>query len=318
MIVFFYGEEDFLIDLEVKKLREKFFNQSSGGDLNVFDFDLEINLGNLIENLSEQNLFSAKKMIIINNFFSNTKADEQNELLEILKNNDFSEDILIFSEVNQPRKNTKLFKWLEKNSDKNKEFKKLEVSKIVNWIKKRILEISNEVLINDRVAKEIILMTGADLRKIDSNLNKLVNYVFSGEIKSDDLQKLVNSKIEADIFKTIEFLFQKNKNEALLLLNKQIAKGDDPFYVFSMYVYQIRVLLKISGFVEKEKIFDNFIISKQVKLNPFVVKKSLSLIKNFSLNNLIKAHHFLLHLDKEVKLGRIDILTALELFVLKI
>lgn len=317
MLYFFYGEEDFLVDLEVKKIKEDFLGKKlNESNLGVFDFGEETNLENLIDNFSEQSLFSEQKMIIVRDFFSNTKADEQNELLGILKKNDWN-DWIVFSEKGLPKKNGRLFKWLEENA-KTKEFTKLEEKKLLDWIKNRTNELEPKVSISEKVARELAFLTSGDLRKIEIELNKLVNYVSAGEVSLVDLKKLVAGKVEANIFQTIELAFRNDKKKSLFLLKQQLAKGDDPFYIFSMYVYQIRVFLKIAGFLEKQKNATEFVIAKETKLNPFVVKKSLFLIRNFPFKKLLKAHRNLLNSDKEIKLGKKNIESALDLFVMEV
>ncbi|MCK4635361.1 MAG: DNA polymerase III subunit delta [Candidatus Moranbacteria bacterium] len=318
MILFFYGEEDFLAEQKVKELKNKFLAKNpTGSGLCVFEFDQEVTSQNLIDNFSEQNLFTENKLIIVKDFFANTKADDQNNLLDILKKIELS-DVLVFSEKIQPRKNGRLFKWLKKNAKISKKFSKLQDKKLSDWIKKQLREIEEKVNIESKTLQELIFLTGGDLRKVDIELNKLASYVSVGEITLDDIHKLVANKVEADIFQTIELVFRNDKKRAMLLLKQQLAKGDDPFYIFSMYVYQIRVLLKISGCMEQQNNANEYSIAKEVKLHPFVVKKSLALIRGLSAKKFLNAHHLLLSLDREVKLGKRKIESALDFFVMKV
>ncbi len=316
MILFFYGEEDFLAEQKVKELKDKFIVKSpTGSGLCFFEFSQEIVLQDLIDNFSEQNLFSENKLIIVRDFFANTKADDQNDLLDILKKTELS-DVLVFWEKIQPRKNGRLFKWLNKNAKISKEFSKLQGNQLSDWIKKQLNEIDKGVSIENKAIQELIFLTSGDLRKIDIELNKLANYVEEGEISLEDVHKLTAVKVEADIFQTIELVFRNDKKRAMLLLRQQLAKGDDPFYIFSMYVYQIRVLLKIVSCVEQQNNANEYSIAKEAKLHPFVVKKSLILVRNLSSKKLLKVHRLLLKLDGEVKLGKRKIESALDSFVM--
>lgn len=318
MILFFYGEEDFLAEQEVKKLKDKFLAKNpTGSGLNVFEFEEEVELQDLIDNFSEQNLFSENKLIIVKDFFANTKADDQNDLLDVLKKTDLS-DVLVFIEKIQPRKNGRLFKWLNKNAKISKEFSRLQGKKLSDWIVKQLKKIDEKVMIANNAMQELIFLTGGDLRRIDIELQKLASYVGEGEISLENLHKLTATKVEADIFQTIELAFRNDKKRALLLLKQQLVKGDDPFYIFSMYVYQIRVLLKILGCMKSQNNANEYSIAKETKLHPFVVKKSLMLIRNSSDKKLLKAHKLLLSLDKEVKLGKRKIESALDLFVMSV
>ena len=100
-------------------------------------------------------------------------------------------------------------------------------------------------------------------------------------------------------------------------LHNQLDKGDDPFYILSMYIYQFRNLLKIGDFYFSG-INNNFEIAKLTKLHPFVVQKGMSQLRNFNLQKLKDIYRILEKIDIEAKSGKRDIKLGLEMLISQI
>jgi DNA polymerase-3 subunit delta len=100
------------------------------------------------------------------------------------------------------------------------------------------------------------------------------------------------------------------------LLNEHLAAGDDPFYLLSMYFYQFRNLLKVKPLAQKN--MNQFDISKKLKLHPFVARKSMDQVRNFTLAKLKELYSALCEIDFESKIGKVDIGLALDKFVASI
>ena len=73
-------------------------------------------------------------------------------------------------------------------------------------------------------------------------------------------------------------------------------------YLLDRFVYQFRNLIKVKT-------------GKCADLHPFVFRKTQSQARNFSFEELKKIYRKLLEIDLDMKTGRVDARTALELFV---
>ena len=109
---------------------------------------------------------------------------------------------------------------------------------------------------------------------------------------------------------------RRDKRTAFKLLHQHLERRDDEIYLLSMFIYQFRNLLKIKDLVEKGVPFYQLV--KRTGLHPFVIKKSWEQIKKFSLKELKKIYQKLLFLDLEIKIGRIEPETALDVFLMEI
>ncbi|MEA3323436.1 MAG: DNA polymerase III subunit delta [Patescibacteria group bacterium] len=311
MILFFYGEETYQSSHSVQQLKKAFLaKNATGGGLIVFDCNDECNIAQITQSLGEQNLFSPKKLIIIQNIFAQTKAPEQKMLIEKLKNN--TEDVIVFFEEKSVRANAVLFKWLKKNAEKVQENKPLEGYALEKWIANIVKE--NDAKIDSDAIKELILFVGNDLWQLSQEIQKLMCYAGESEITLQCVRDIVHGRVDADMFQAIEAVATENKSIALTLLKKQIAAGDSVFHIFSMYTYQVRTLVNVSGMM-RSGVYDNGVIAQTLKLHPFVVQKTVSMSQKLSYEKIISMHKKLTMLDYDIKQGNRDMDSALELFI---
>ena len=104
-------------------------------------------------------------------------------------------------------------------------------------------------------------------------------------MQAEDVDLLVKSKIDTDIFKTVDALARGDKKTALKMLHDHLESGEDPFYLLSMYFYQFRNLGKSESRWPK-KICLSAEIASRLKMHPFVARKSLDQARNFSWEKL--------------------------------
>ena len=146
-----------------------------------------------------------------------------------------------------------------------------------------------------------------------NEIKKLSTFKSDKEIKVSDVELLIKPKIESDIFKTIGAIASRDKKRALGLLKAHLEKGDSPLYLFSMINFQFRNLLII-----KDIIMRNFSPLNSTDLHPFVVRKSLFLVRKFKLSELKKIYQKIFEVDLAIKTGKIDPEAALELLIAEI
>ncbi|MCD6149601.1 DNA polymerase III subunit delta [bacterium] len=355
MLLFLYGEDSFRSGEKLAGIKNKFLQKDKiGSGLSIVDFEENGEEANLPEIAGARGLFSVKRLVIAKNLILSGTAGNQSEALNFLESNkknlQASQDlVLVFWEKGLPRKNNKLFKFLLANS-KSQNFEKLSGGKLSAWILKRVQSLGGKISLP--ALNKLAAYVGSDLFQMDNEIEKLVNYVSpsekglsageakveSGEkngiITETDIDLLVKSKIKANIFETIDALASKDKKKALELLHNQLEKGDDPFYIFSMYVYQFRNLLKIGGFFAQgaapaggqgsasgryfQGNTNQYEIAKLAKLHPFVAQKGIAQLRGFTLAQLKKIYKKLGEIDFQIKTGKVDIILALDKFVVGI
>ncbi|MDX9913589.1 MAG: DNA polymerase III subunit delta [Candidatus Moranbacteria bacterium] len=319
MIIFLYGEDSFRSTEKLKKIKEEFFKKNtSNASSSVFDFKEKNFSDELKTNIKSKSLFSQNLLVIVKNFLNQIDSSQKDDLIDFLKNNlediNSSEDMLVFWENENPKKNDKSFKWLRDNV-KSIEFLNLNDVQIKKWIEEKFLAF--DIKIDENIANKLIGNKNGDLFAIDKEILKIVNFVGDDKLSQDlikQIDKLINSSIEANIFQTIEYISSGNKKQALKMLHQQIAQGDDPFYILSMYSYQFRNLLKISEFYFQGRT-NNFEIAKIIKLHPFVVQKGMQQLKGLDYRKIKEIYQKLEKVDQEAKSGKMSINLGLDLFI---
>lgn len=320
MIIFLYGEDSFRSNQKLLEIKRRYLeSDKSGSGLSSFDAEEEKEIAKKIMDVfSIPNLLAPKRLVIIKNIVLASREVLENSFEEYLKKHlsGIAEDkdlIVVFWEKDFPKKSDRFFKLIEKNS-KSQNFEKMTGAKLSQWILKEMKEIDSKSEISRQALEKLVAYAGENPILLGREIQKLVNFADGKMISEKDVETLVRADIDSDIFKTIDMIGMNNKKEALALLHQHLENGEDPFYLFSMFIYQFRNLLKIADFGEKGS-SSEYDISRITKMHPFVVRKSLSQARNFSFARLREIYRELGDIDLKVKTGKADIKLSLDKFV---
>jgi DNA polymerase III subunit delta len=319
MIIFLYGEDSHRSLEKLAEIKKKYLeSDKSGSGLSLFDCDEKFLVDKIINTFETANLLAPKRLVAVKRLISSFSEIDQKKILEFLKDHKkkLLEDkdlIVVFWEDKQPKKSNAIYKFLDNNA-KKQNFEKLSGAKLNAWIIGKIKEADPASSISKTALEKLILYAGSDSSMLDKELEKLVNYSGGDMITENDVDILVNANLDGNIFATVDAIGANNKKEALSMLHNHLKKGDDPFYIFSMFLYQFRNLLKIADLTEKG-VSSEYEISKITKMHPFVIRKSLGQTRNFTFEKLKKIYQKLGEMDTNIKTGKIDIKLALDKFV---
>lgn len=313
MIYFLFGQDTYQSRQKLKEIVEEYKKRhQSGLNFIKINFD-EKDLGDFKQSIETVSMFDEKKLVIVESAFHQPESFQE-ELLDYLKKRKISNDkdlIVVFwarlaaKRAEEIKPENKLFKFLKKKA-KTQEFKLLQPHKLREWIKKYIKEQKGNI--DNRAVEILIEYVGSDLWRMANELDKLVSYKIRDtkyEIRAKDIEKLVKPEIDVNIFNIIDSLGQKNKKQALRLIHDYFKKGESESYLLNRFVYQFRNLIKVKS-------------DGKLDMHPFVIKKTLSQAGNFSLDELKKIYCKLLEVDLNIKTGKMDTRTALELFVMEL
>lgn len=321
MIIFLYGEDSFRSSRKVAEIKNKFLlSDKSGSGLSVFDSEEEKEpAGKIVNTLNTANIFASKRLVICKDLIYKGSIDEQKKILDFLKKrklNDDKEEVVVFWEGTSPKKNNALYKFLQSSLSgaKSQNFEKLTGIKLEVWALKTMREINGEAKISKSALAKLIVYCGEDNFLLFSEIQKLLAYADGEMIDEKSVDLLVRSNLNNNIFLTVDALGGNNKKEALRLIHEHLEKGEDGFYLLSMFFYQFRNMLKVADIFERG-IHLEYEIARTTKLHPFVVKKTLSQMRNFSLQKLKNIFQKLSELDMQAKTGKIEIKLALDKFV---
>jgi len=204
MIIFLYGEDDFRAKKKIRELKDKFFRDvdKSGGSIEFVD-GKTATLKEINEKAATASLLAAKRMIIIEDIFSNRDKELLPELSEYFKNKEKNNwgNIVVFCDNSikgkkkfngeeivktdkdgrdKPlgKKEKELFDFLAKQKFAQ-EFKKLNNQDFGAWIKNEVE--ARGGAISSRAIQVLIGLVGYDLWQIDSEISKLINFKAGGK-----------------------------------------------------------------------------------------------------------------------------------------
>ena len=330
MIIFLYGEDYFRSGQKVAEIKNKFLStDKSASGLSVFDCSESASPANqnilkeIINTINTANLLAPKRLIIAKNFISYSSSEEQKKALEFFKKNknlSAEQDVVvIFWEGEAVKKSNALYKFFisKEAGIKSQDFEKLAGVKLEAWVLKIIKEINPQAQISKNALSKLVSYCALDNFLLFNEIKKLIAYAGEEMIGEKDVDLLVKANLSTNIFQMVDAIGANNKKEALSLLHNHLQAGDDPFYLLSMFFYQFRNMLKISDLSERG-INSEYEIAKMVKLHPFVVKKTLAQLRNFSFEKLKDIYGKLAEMDTAIKTGKMEIKMAMDKFIVEL
>lgn len=316
MIILLYGPDTFRSRQKLRELKNKFTNEIDKSGLNLTELDgKKLDVSKFENDIATPPFLAKKRMVVIENLITSNKGKKiQAEVLKILEKNKFEESILIFwEEDGEADKKSTLLKRLKKEKY-NQQFKILTPLETKKWADKEIKDRGGKI--NIKALESLVDFVGNDLWQMNSEIEKLLAYKRGEEIRVEDISELVMTKIDDDIFKLTDAIGHKNKVLAIKLISDQFKNGVSPTRLLSKIIWQFKNLLVIKSGVEDNGLNTNQ-LTIQTKLHPFVVKKTLAQIKNYSLEDLKKTYNQLLNIDHKIKTSRVDPEVLFDLLIVK-
>lgn len=311
MIILLFGQDTYRSKQKLAEIiQEEQKIGKNGLNLRFYDFQKD-NFEKFWDELKQSSLFQKKKLLVLKNAFAGSEFKEK--FKKKSKEAEKSDDTVLFFEEGEIKKSDSFFQFL-KNRGEIQEFNNLNEAELRKWLKNEFgkyrAEITSEAL------EKLVGFVGNNLWQMAQEIKKLLNYKKGKKIETKDVEFLVKPKFEPDIFKTIDSLAQKNKKLALSLLKKHLELGEAPLYLLSMINFQFRNILSVRELMEKGIAYQQ--ILDQIKLHPFVIKKSYWQAQKFTLPELKKIYRKILQADFNMKTGKLNPEMALDLFVAEI
>lgn len=313
-----YGEETYLIDTKLKKIKKQFGELVKG--INYIQID-ETNVGELISDIETPAFGFEKKLIIAKSTglfkkekktakgqeaalikVSNKIADYINENIDII--NDSVE--LIFVEDTAEKNN--LYKAIEKNGEVN-EFAALKLPQLIENIQK--ICAAYKVKIDSNTAKYFIECCGISLQDLINEIRKLIEYVGpEGTITIRDIELLSIKQVDSVIFELTDNLGKRDTKKAIEVLHNLIYEKE-PIQKILITLYnhfKKLYIVKIS-----EKYNKNLATAMNLKPNQmFLTTKYKAQARYFTMEEIEQIMDEFIDLDANYKVGLIDINVGLE------
>lgn len=311
-----YGEEVFLLESSLKKIKNLFGNSIKG--INYITID-ETNCNELIANIETPSFGYEKKLIIAKNTgLLKKEGKRKNVELSKLKDkvNEYIKEnidilnssvVLVFVEEEVDNKQE-----LYTTIDKLGVVCKFDYQKPIQ-IEKRIKVICNsyKVEIDENTIRYFIECCGTNMQDLINEIRKLIEYAGEGgKIQKEDIDKLSIKKLESVIFDLTDSLGKRDIATALEVL-KDLVYAKEPLQKILITLYNH---FKKLYFVKLSLKYNKDIITS-LNLKPnqtFLVNKYKTQAKYFNERELKNILQNLRDLDYQYKNGLIDLQIGLE------
>ena len=319
-VYFYYGDEDYNIELELEKMSAKL-----NPDFKSMNFQVLENpeYSSLITALRTPPMMFGDMLIVINSedyFLSNKNFFDDSELADIedaLKNNPESLNIVFV--VRLPRNENKkldsrrkLYKILSKfNVKEFPTFKTYKTDDIAAWIQTHAK--SKGIKLQNDAVMLLIEQIGNNLREFNTELDKLKLIAYPEKIVTKKMVEDICISNQ-DLFNFTELIMRGEKDKALLEFKKLLDKKH-PLELLSAIQTMIRKWIIIKT---KSSSCSTMELSKLTGQHEFVVKQTLTKLKNTKLADLVKLKENLFEVEYKIKSAEaIDMVSEVECAIIR-
>ncbi len=332
MYYILHGEDEFSRTRQVNEMRAK-MGDPQFADLNISLLDgRKITLGELQHACDAMPFLADKRLVIVEGLLARLEPrrrkggeEEAKEESEEESNPDLAKGLkeylerlpettrLVFLETKTLSKTNPILKQAlgEKKRAFVKDFEPPKESALPQWIEARVAEKGGAM--DPEAIRELAIHVGTDLRLMDNEIDKLLAYSGSAPVQVEDVRALVASVRETNIFELVDKIGERDTHTALRLLHEQLDQEAKPLYLLTMINRQFRLLVQIKDLTARGQ--TPAAIAEKLKLNPFVVTKTVAQARNFTMPQLDAIYGKLLETDLAIKTSRSDPVVALDTLV---
>ncbi len=289
-VYIFEGEDAYFRERGLKLIVSEFVTEPA---LNLTNLDSDCSLDELLASLNGYPFMSRKRLTVLREFYP--KAEQLKKGLKGYLEAPSSECMLaILNE--KPCEPLKKF-----DSVCVVDCKKADASLLIKWIKAECSKAS--VNIDGETAKILTEFCLLDMTRIDTETNKLISYVGSGNsITLKDVEDLVARDNDYKVYEMTDYIARKKFDLALAVIKDMSAKGETGQRILSAIYNYFRRLLHagISGKTASE-------LASSLGIKEYPAKKLLEQSKLFKKKALKNAVDRLIDADFAIKSGLADV-----------
>ncbi len=300
-----FGDEKYDVERYLDKIKKSFDDLENGVNLFVLD---KTSIDTLVDVIESVSFFGLQKLIIVKDI--NLKFNK-----DILENITNPELAIVFVE-DSVDKRTAEYKYLAKKavcvecSKLNEKDAAFFVVRTLNQYK---------IKVSDEVAKYMVAVCTENKQTLINEFKKIVAYLNEGDtLTKEIIDNICTRTLDAKIFDLMDFIVQKNKKEALKLLDDMLAQKTYIGVISGMMYKQIKQIYQIK--LMEKKIRETGInenIATALGMHPFVFGKLKSAASSYTLDGLEKLLLEFDEYDSNSKTGKIDFEVGLKRIILE-
>lgn len=313
------GVESYFIDETIRRIKTSLEKE---GEIETITIDLDEKPVDIVIDESDTiPFFSSKKLIIAKNASflkatDKTKEKIQHDLARLTKWLEFPSDTSItifvapYEKLDERKKITKQMKehavYLLAETPKEHD--------LAVWVQNEVTALGKEI--DDEAIAKLIEMVGMDMLHLQSEIEKISLYLGQEKkITVSIVEELVAKTLEQDAFKMLNAYMRHDVSGALSIYHDLIRQKQEPIMLVALLASQIRLMSNVYYLLKKG--YHPQQISKQLKVNPYRVKRIVEGRRSISDDALLKALYGLSEVDLKLKSMGGKRERFLELFLMK-
>lgn len=300
MLLLLHGPNSYLSKERLTEIISS--HKSRFGDEGAINYDGSVSTVDAIfQEMESISMFAINKLIIVKHFSENK---QQKGLVDIISNKHFSisQNVsMVFWENKGVDKRTTFFK-IFKTKGRIEEFANLTGAKLVSWIQSEFRKRKCEI--NSDAMKTLIDYVGDEMWRMAGEIEKLSIFCENRPVFTEDIQAIVPQSAAVKIWGLTDAIGAGDRIKALEIFERLLGQGEDPVRMISLIIWQYRQLIQILYVVNMGKPASQ--ISKDLKINPYVVKKALGYAGSLNFDRLKIIYDKLVDIDYGVKTSTLD------------
>lgn len=304
MITTLTGSNGFLIRSKVKQQVDGFVAKYTDMGLEQFDGE-EAAYDRMREALESLPFLVSKKLVVLRTPSANKQFVENAERL--FGGVPETTDVIIV----EPKmdKRTSYFKYLQKQTDFH-EMTEPDEQQLSQWLVEQAKIASGTMSLAD--ARYLVDRIGANQQLAMSELEKLL--LSNPAVTRETITMLVEPTPQSTIFDLMDAAFAGKLPRALQLYTEQRQAKVEPQQIMAMIAWQLYVLAVIKTAGDR----DSGTIAREAHLNPYVVRKTTTVVQGLSLVRLKQLVREALELDVRLKSETIDADDAIQHYLMQL
>jgi DNA polymerase-3 subunit delta len=306
MVYLFIGEEKFLMEEALNDLRKRL----KDADYHVF-FGEDITWRDILPYIEGGVLFE-KQMLVIRHCQNLKEPSDKDRISYLLKKPINTYIVFMANADEEKHKKNYLQKLISQEGVV--EFNKLKSDGVRRWINEKIKEFN--VTIEPDALYFLYISFGENLALLYKELEKVMAFIGDKKyITLDDL-KMVSSPREVAFYTFLDALYKRDIFLALGGFDTLWNEGMYPIVILDIIIKQFRQLIRVYALLRKGLSEDE--IKDRLDLHPFVVKKTIQALNNFTAAELLEFYFNLRQLDQEIKSTTKNPRILIEKFLIKL
>jgi DNA polymerase-3 subunit delta len=331
MFYLFHGADDLSLAETVIGLRERLFEADSMAELNYSDLDgRRIGLGELRETAEALPFMGDRRLVVVRGLVErcNPRGGDGGRkalsegIIEMLSQLPPTTRLVLVED--KLHGNNPVLKWAGRwlaaqphpeAAALIRKFEPPSPDRLPRWLVERAktrggrIEMPAATALADALVREGTI----DLRRADSELEKLLTYAGTRAVTPEDVALLITPVSLERIFDLIDALAGRDGPAAMTLLHRFLDNSEPPMRILALVARQFRMLamthaLTAEGLAPTE-------IRARLAVPAFVANKLSGQARRFSPAFVDSALRRLRDIDHQIKTGRVDAVLALDLFV---